>query len=90
MIQEKQNQKVDYKVKSNKKCCVCGIPLKQTLVNKNPHAKMCFNCFKISKGKTEQRIHKIIHGEKVLIKVVDRLKVQKENKRFFLGAKYKK
>jgi len=86
MIQEKKNQKVDYRILSNKKCNVCGRPLKQNVVDRNDHARMCYVCFKLSKGKirtTRQRFS--VSGEILTTKTVDFKKLQAEN---FL--KYKK
>lgn len=48
---ENSLKKVDYTKLSNKKCVICGRPLKQNVVNKNPNACLCFVCFKLSQGK---------------------------------------
>jgi len=70
MIQEKQNQKVKvyYSVMSNKKCKECGEPIKQNVVNNNPHACLCYVCFKLSQGKKEASKHRVINDEKIFIK----------------------
>ena len=81
MIQEKQNQKVDFKVISNKCCTVCNKPLKKNSELKN-HTK-CYVCFKVSQGKLLVNEYKIIGGQKVLIKKIDLKKLQLENMRIY-------
>jgi hypothetical protein len=80
MTQEKQSQnKVDYTIKSNKKCIVCGMPLKQNVVTRNPHAVHCYVCFKVQKGILKVQRNRVKNGELVLIKEVDFLELQREN-----------
>ena len=80
MTQEKQSQKkVDYTVMSTKKCTVCKMPLKQNVINRNPHATLCYVCFKVSGGKLKTIKHKMINCEKVEVRKIDFLKLQKEN-----------
>jgi len=83
MIQEKQNQKVKvyYSVMSNKKCKECGEPIKQNVVNNNPHACLCYVCFKLSQGKKEASKHRVINDEKIFIKRRDFIQEQKKNRR---------
>jgi hypothetical protein len=80
MVQEKKNQKVDYSIMSDKKCKVCGQPLKLNVVKRNPHANLCYVCFKISKGKTEQ-VKRKYHsdGTITILKTINLIKLQKEN-----------
>jgi len=80
MTQEKQSQKkVDYTVMSTKKCTVCKMPLKQNVVNQNPHVKLCYVCFKISQGKLKSTEHRMINGVKVVVKQIDFKKLQLQN-----------
>jgi hypothetical protein len=78
MAQEKKNQ---YYVMSGKRCKECGAPLKLNVVQRNPQACLCYVCFKISKGKVLTQQHKLVNGEKVLVKGIDFRKLQAENKR---------
>jgi len=75
----KTKQKVDYKIMSEIKCSKCKMPLKQNVVSRNQHAKLCYVCFKVSQGKFKSTEHKVINGEKIEVKKVDFLKLQKEN-----------
>jgi len=79
MIREGKNQKVDYTIMSTKKCKTCNAPIKQNVVIRNPHACYCYVCFKLSKGKKVTRLHKVINGDKVFIREVDLIKIQKQN-----------
>jgi len=80
MVQEDNNQKkVDYSVMSNKKCKVCGTPLKENVVKRNPNACLCYVCFKVFQGKFTTNQHKMINGEKVFIKTINFKKLQQQN-----------
>ena len=80
MVQENKSlKKVDYSVMSEKRCKICGAPLKQNVVSRNPHAVYCYVCFKVSQGKFKTTQHKLINGEKVVVKTIDFKKIQKEN-----------
>jgi len=81
MIQEKQNQKVDYTVMSDRKCKECGEPLKQNVVNRNKHACLCYVCFKLSKGKKMQNKYSIVDGHKTIIGTINLLDKQRNNRR---------
>ena len=62
--------KVNYKVMSDKVCSECGHPIKQNIVLRNPHVKLCFNCFKLSQGKRYFFVKR---------EMKDRLEIQKQN-----------
>ena len=83
MVQEKKNQKVDYKIKSDKRCKECGELLKQNVVNKNPYARLCYVCFKISKGKKVVNKYRIVNGVRTheIVKTINLLELQARNKR---------
>jgi len=86
MTQEKKSQKkVDYKILSSKKCTICGHPIKENVIKRTPHAKVCYNCFKISQKKVKQDIYRVEGGVKVLKKTIDRIKIQEQNKRRYLN-----
>ena len=78
---ENSLKKVDYSIMSNKKCKVCGRPLKQNVVQRNEHAVLCYVCFKISEGKTKKVQRRYADGKSRLIseKTIDYRKLQKEN-----------
>ena len=44
-------KKIDYKIKSTTKCSACDNLIKQNLINKQPQAKLCYRCYRISIGK---------------------------------------
>jgi len=80
MTQEKQSQKkVDYTVMSTKKCTVCKMPLKENVVSRNPHACLCYVCFKVSQGKLKSIERRMINGTKVIVKEIDFKKLQLQN-----------
>lgn len=81
MAQEKKNH---YTVMSEKHCKECGAPLKLNVVQRNPHAVLCYVCFKVSKGKFETVKHKMVNGEPVEVKRIDFRDLQLKNKRRYL------
>ena len=82
MKTENRVKKVDYKELSDKRCKACGRQLKKNSELKG-HTQ-CYVCFKISKGKKEMHEHKTINGVKTLVKTVDLVQLQKQNKRLWL------
>jgi hypothetical protein len=51
MVSRKENQKVDYSIMSSRCCPKCGRPLKKNSELKGH--KLCYVCYKLSKGKTK-------------------------------------
>jgi len=45
-----------YDVKSIRKCLRCNNTLKQNLIDKKPHASLCYKCHRISLGKPAQHV----------------------------------
>lgn len=79
MKTEKRVKKVDYSIMSDKKCRVCGAPLKKNSEIKG-HTQ-CYVCFKVSKGRTIVNKYEVVNGFKTgkVIGKKDLLKIQKEN-----------
>lgn len=42
-----QRKKVDFSVLSEKRCIVCGKPLKKNVTDRNPDADMCYKHYQI-------------------------------------------
>lgn len=80
MIRERKS-KHSYQIMSNTKCRECGNLLKQNVIDRNPSAKLCYICFKISKGKFEAVRRKLVNGEFQVISTVDFKQLQRENRR---------
>jgi hypothetical protein len=78
-----ETKKLDFRVMSDKVCYVCGLPLKQNVIKRNPQANKCYVCWQLGKGVTKIRQNKVIDGEKVLVKEIDLIKVQTNNIRRF-------
>ena len=72
-------KKVDYSIKSDEKCKVCGRPLKENSAQKG-HT-LCYVCWKVSKGKNTAYIYLVVNGQKTkgIIGKRDFLKEQKAN-----------
>jgi len=88
--ENKSQKKVNYRELSDKRCTVCGKPLKKNIVMKNKHAKFCFVCFQLAKGKKESFAHKVNpNGDKIPLKRVDYIALQKANKRLYLRGRLK-
>jgi hypothetical protein len=70
-------KKVDYTRLSDKKCSVCGKPIKENVANRVQNAHLCYVCFNLSKGKTKMEENKLVNGEKVLVKIIDFKQIQR-------------
>jgi hypothetical protein len=80
----KKHKKVDYKVMSDRKCVICGAPIKQNVIMRAPHTCHCFVCCKLNAGILFEDKHRMVNDEKRLIKRLDYVKIQKDNKRKYL------
>ena len=48
-----KKHKKDYRELSNVRCtCGCGRRLKQNVIDRNPHAKLCYYSYMLANGKT--------------------------------------
>ncbi len=50
---KEKKHKHDFRVLSNVRCsCGCGKRIKQNVLDRNPHVKLCYLSYLLSKGKT--------------------------------------
>ena len=66
---------------NTKRCKDCNKPLKQTLVNRNPEAEVCWVCHQLSRGKTESSKKIRINGVVTGIKIIDLKEKQRINRK---------
>jgi len=75
-----KREKLNYSEMSSKCCKECNRPIKQNVIDKNSSVNLCYVCFKVATGKFKVTKHKVVNGEKIVIKHVNFKDLQAANK----------